>query len=58
MALPIWGKFFSKVYADKNLKVSKGDFPKPKNLDPNLELDCSKYVSKEDDGSIEFNEFE
>ncbi|MBA3663684.1 MAG: transglycosylase domain-containing protein [Bacteroidetes bacterium] len=58
MALPIWGKFFSKVYADKNLKVSKGDFPKPKNLDPNLELDCSKYDSKEDDGSIEFNEFE
>jgi penicillin-binding protein 1A len=58
MALPIWGKFFSKVYADKNLKVSKGDFPRPKNLDPNLELDCSKYDSRDDDGSIEFNEFE
>ena len=24
MALPIWGKFFSKVYADKTLKVSAG----------------------------------
>ncbi|MGZ4099893.1 MAG: transglycosylase domain-containing protein, partial [Bacteroidia bacterium] len=58
MALPIWGKFFSKVYADKNLKVSKGDFPRPKNLDPNLELDCSKYDSRDDDGSSEFNEFE
>ncbi|MCW3076257.1 MAG: penicillin-binding protein [Bacteroidetes bacterium] len=58
MALPIWGKFFSKVYADKLLKVSKGDFPRPKNLDPNLELDCSKYDSKDNDGSIEFNEFE
>ncbi|MEI8137301.1 MAG: transglycosylase domain-containing protein [Bacteroidota bacterium] len=23
MALPIWGKFFSKVYADKNLKLTK-----------------------------------
>lgn len=58
MALPIWGKFFSKVYADKNLKVSKADFDKPKNIDPNLELDCSKYDLRDDDGSIEFNEFE
>lgn len=58
MALPIWGKFFSKVYNDKYLKVSKGDFPRPKNLDPNLELDCSKYDSRDDDGSVEFNEFE
>jgi penicillin-binding protein 1A len=58
MALPIWGKFFSKVYADKNLKVSKGDFPRPKNLDPNLELDCSKYDATDNDGSIEINEFE
>lgn len=43
MALPIWGKFFNKVYADKTLKVSNGEFPRPKNLDLNLELDCSKY---------------
>ncbi|MBL7917905.1 MAG: transglycosylase domain-containing protein, partial [Bacteroidia bacterium] len=43
MALPIWGKFFNKVYADKTLKVTNGEFPRPKNLDPNLELDCSKY---------------
>jgi len=43
MALPIWGKFFTKVYADPALKVSKGDFPRPKNLDPSLEIDCSKY---------------
>lgn len=58
MALPIWGYFFSRVYADKSLKVSKAEFPKPKNIDPNLELDCSKYDSKDDDGSIEFNEFD
>lgn len=43
MALPIWGKFFRKIYDDKHLKVGKGDFPRPKNLDPNLEIDCSKY---------------
>jgi penicillin-binding protein 1A len=58
MALPIWAKFFLKVYADKKLKVSKGDFEKPKNLDPNLELDCSKYDEKEDDGSVQMDEFE
>lgn len=51
MALPIWGKFFVKVYADKTLKVSKNDFPKPLNLDPNLEMDCSKY----DNETIEVN---
>lgn len=42
MALPIWGKFFSKVYADKTLKVSAGPFEKPASLG-DIELDCSKY---------------
>jgi len=54
MALPIWGKFFNKVYTDKKLNVSKGDFQRPKNMDPNLEMDCSKYdndVLQDDPGS-------
>ncbi|MCZ8286909.1 MAG: transglycosylase domain-containing protein, partial [Bacteroidia bacterium] len=42
MALPVWGKFFQKVYADRNLKVSKGGFPKPASMG-DIELDCSKY---------------
>ncbi len=42
MALPIWGKFFQKVYNDKNLKITKNDFEKPTNLG-DIELDCSKY---------------
>lgn len=42
MALPIWAKFFQKVYADKSLKVSQGAFPKPKGKIM-MELDCSKY---------------
>ncbi|GIV27551.1 MAG: penicillin-binding protein 1A [Bacteroidia bacterium] len=42
MALPIWAKFFQKVYADKSLNVSQGDFEKPQNIG-NIELDCSKY---------------
>ncbi len=53
MALPIWGRFFSKVYADKKLKVSNGEFPKPKNMDPNLELDCSKYDADNYEDSTE-----
>jgi len=54
MALPIWGKFFNKVYADKKLNVGKGDFPRPKNLDPNLEMDCTQYdnnVLEDDPGN-------
>ena len=42
MALPIWGKFFQKVYADPTLKLTKAGFVKPKNMG-DIELDCSKY---------------
>lgn len=42
MALPIWGKFFQKVYADKTIKLSKGDFERPAKMSE-VELDCSKY---------------
>lgn len=42
MALPIWGKFFQKIYADASLKVSKNGFVKPANMG-DIELDCSKY---------------
>ena len=42
MALPIWGRFFQKVYADKTIKISKGDFERPKKMSE-IELDCSKY---------------
>ena len=58
MALPIWGKFFNKIYADKTLKMTKADFLRPKNMDPNLEMDCSKYdddvdiPTKDDGGGI------
>lgn len=58
MALPIWGKFFVKVYADKYIKLSKSDFTKPKNLDPNLEMDCSKYDDQPLEGNTEENEFD
>lgn len=57
MALPIWGKFFRKVYDDKHLKVSQANFPRPKNMDPNLEMDCSKYENQIDNSEPE-NEFD
>ncbi len=57
MALPIWGKFFQKVYADKQLKVSKSEFKKPKNFPENLEVDCSKYDAEPVEGLLEDNEF-
>jgi len=43
MALPIWGVFMKKCYADKTLKVSKGEFPRPGNL--SIEIDCESYKS-------------
>lgn len=51
MALPIWAKFFQKVYADKSLKISQGDFPKPTHLG-NIELDCSKYDKYDEQSDI------
>jgi penicillin-binding protein 1A len=42
MALPIFAKYMQKVYADKSIKISQGDFEKPsKKID--IEMDCSKY---------------
>jgi penicillin-binding protein 1A len=58
MALPIWGKFFNKLYADKRLRISKEDFPKPPNLDPNLEMDCSKYDNVDLKGNEESQGFD
>ena len=47
MALPIWGKFFQKVYADPTLKISKNGFKKPANMG-GIELDCSAYDAQTD----------
>lgn len=42
MALPIWGLYMKKNYANKELGVSDGEFPKPENM--SINLDCSKPV--------------
>lgn len=58
MALPIWAKFFQKIYADPSLKVSKNGFEKPKNMG-NIELDCSKYDAEtEKENPIQDFDFE
>ena len=40
--LPIFGYFMNKVYADPNIKISKGDFPRPENYDT-LRFDCNVH---------------
>jgi penicillin-binding protein 1A len=42
MAMPIWGYFMKRVYADKSLHISQKEFDKPKNK-LTVEIDCSKY---------------
>ncbi|HET6225769.1 MAG TPA: penicillin-binding transpeptidase domain-containing protein, partial [Bacteroidia bacterium] len=46
MALPIFAKYMQKVYADKTIKISQGDFERPSQR-INVEMDCSKYNKEE-----------
>jgi penicillin-binding protein 1A len=46
MALPIFAKYMQKVYADKTIKISQGDFEKPAHK-ITIEIDCSKYNKDE-----------
>ena len=47
MALPIYGYFMNKVYADSTIRISKGDFPRPAGLE-DLDLDCGKQPGDAD----------
>ena len=49
MALPIWGVFMKKCYADEDLKISKEDFERPENL--SIRVDCS--ISAEETERVE-----
>ncbi len=42
MALPIYGDFMNKVYADTTLGYTKGPFPEPRRP-ISIQLDCSQY---------------
>jgi penicillin-binding protein 1A len=49
MALPIWGLFMQKVYADKSLKISQGDFDAPANFPYNLNCEDTQSPSNSED---------
>ncbi|GHC44834.1 penicillin-binding protein 1A [Ulvibacter litoralis] len=49
MALPVWGLYMKKCYADPELDVSDKAFKKPSNL--SIETDCSKW--KDDNNDVE-----
>ncbi len=40
--LPIWAIYMKKVYADKSLNISQGDFPKPNAPGVDLNFDCNR----------------
>lgn len=58
MALPIFAKYMQRVYADKSLKISQGDFERPAQK-INVEMDCGKYnieeggIDRIDDGGFD-----
>jgi penicillin-binding protein 1A len=50
-ALPIWAMYMRKVYNDKSLNISQGDFLKPNIPGVDLNFDCNRY---DDNETIEF----
>ena len=50
-ALPIWALYMKKVYGDKSLGISRGDFTKPNIPGVDLNFDCDRYDNEE---SIEY----
>ncbi|HZJ36441.1 MAG TPA: transglycosylase domain-containing protein [Gillisia sp.] len=56
MALPIWGIYMKKVYADKELEVSSGAFPRPENL--SIVIDCDNYGEKNEDSQNNSDELD
>lgn len=49
MALPIWGLFMQKAYADTSTGIKREKFPVPQDFD--IELDCSKYKALNEEQS-------
>ena len=54
MALPIWALYMKKVYADKSLDISKGDFEKPEK-ELSIEIDCKEYEKQNKAQSRDFD---
>lgn len=57
MALPVWAIYMKKVYEDRSIGLSKGDFEKP--LQPlTIDLNCDKIDPENDGGSEVLEEIE
>ena len=56
-ALPIWGTYMKNVYADKSLKISQGDFPKPYAPGVDLDFSCTHNDDEVYDGVEYIDEF-
>ena len=57
MALPIWGEFMTRVYADPELAISMSDFEAPSQI--SIELDCDQFDKEkiDFDEEVEYEEF-
>lgn len=55
MALPIWGHYMKKVYANEDLGISKAPFEKPMNYDGVI-LNCSQYEERQNNDMFAPNE--
>jgi penicillin-binding protein 1A len=53
-ALPIWGYFMKKCYADDHLKISKEDFVRPENL--SINVDCNRYERESAKDTTDFEQ--
>ncbi|MCB0395262.1 MAG: transglycosylase domain-containing protein [Flavobacteriales bacterium] len=51
-ALPIWGYYMNKVYADPKLDISKEDFERPAK-EPTRTTDCKSYKKNNDSGGFD-----
>lgn len=56
MALPIWGIYMKKCYADKSLDVSTADFPRPEEL--TIETNCALWRQSGKEGEQLSDEFD
>ncbi len=56
MALPVYGYYMQKIYADPDLKISKGEFTKPLDYIPE-KFECNDNPLPTDDPDLEFGEF-
>ena len=51
--LPIWAIYMKKVYADKSLNISQGDFPRPNIPGVDLDFNCNRYDENESFDGVE-----